>query len=67
MERNIRLNWQNLINEAVACRKKQRFTQEQISVLAGVSKPTLNHFEQGKTTITLENALKILRTLGLSE
>ncbi len=30
-----------------------------------LSKPTLNEFEQGKTSITLENALKILKMLGL--
>ncbi len=65
MERNIRLSWQSIVNEAVKRRKEQRFTQEQLAVLAGVSKPTLNHFEAGKTNITLENALKILRILGI--
>lgn len=65
MERNIRLNWQSLIEEAIKRRKEQRLTQEQLAVLAGVSKPTLNAFEQGKTSITLENAIKILRVLGL--
>lgn len=65
MERNIRLNWPNLIDEAIKRRKSQRLTQEQLAILAGVSKPTLNNFEQGKTTITLENAIKILRALGL--
>ncbi|MDH5552884.1 MAG: helix-turn-helix domain-containing protein [Nitrosomonas sp.] len=65
MERNIRLNWQNLIEEAIKRRKEQRLTQEQLAILAGVSKPTLNAFEQGKTSITLENAIKILTTLGL--
>lgn len=65
MERNIRLNWQNLIEEAIKRRKEQRLTQEQLAVLAGVSKPTLNAFEQGKTSITLENAIKILRALGM--
>jgi len=65
MERNIRLNWQNLIEEAIKRRKERRLTQEQLAVLAGVSKPTLNAFEQGKTSITLENAIKILRVLGL--
>lgn len=67
MERNIRLDWQVLIVEAIARRKEQKLTQESLAVLAGVSKPTLNSFEQGKTTITLESALKILRSLGLSE
>lgn len=65
MERNIRLNWKTLVEEAIKRRKEQRLTQEQLAVLAGVSKPTLNNFEAGKTTITLENALKILRMLGL--
>ena len=65
MERNIRLNWPDLIKEAVARRKEQHLTQEQLAILANVSKPTLNNFEQGKTTITLDSALKILRALGL--
>jgi transcriptional regulator with XRE-family HTH domain len=65
MERNIRLNWSDFVDEAIKRRKLQGFTQEQLSILAGVSKPTLNSFEQGKTTITLANALKILSVLGL--
>ncbi|PCH99929.1 MAG: transcriptional regulator [Alphaproteobacteria bacterium] len=65
MERNIRLNWQDLIIEAVKRRKEQKLTQEQLSVLAGISKPTLNSFEQGKTSIKLDSALKILKVLGL--
>ncbi len=65
MERNIRLNWQDLISEAVTRRKEQKLTQEQLSVLAGVSKPTLNSFEQGKTSIKLDSAIKILKVLGL--
>ena len=65
MERNIRLDWQGLINEAIKRRKEQRLTQEQLAILAGVSKPTLSHFEQGKTSITLGSALKILGMLGL--
>jgi transcriptional regulator with XRE-family HTH domain len=65
MERNIRLNWPDCVDEAVKRRKSQGLTQEQLAILAGVSKPTLNSFEQGKTTITLQNAIKILRELGL--
>ena len=65
MERNIRLNWLELVEEAVNRRKSQGLTQEQLSILVGVSKPTLNSFEQGKLTITLQNAIKILQELGL--
>lgn len=66
MERNFRLNWPDLVKEAVRRRKEERLTQTQLAILVGVSKPTLNSFEQGKTNITLDNALKILRMLGLS-
>jgi transcriptional regulator with XRE-family HTH domain len=65
MEWNIRLNWQLLVKEAVKRRKEQHLTQEELSVISGVSKPTLNGFEQGKTNITLDSAIKILRVLGL--
>lgn len=67
MERNLCLNWQALVQEAVARRKQQKLSQENLAILAGVSKPTLNGFEQGKTSITLDSALKILRSLGMAE
>lgn len=65
MERNIRLNWQSFVEEAIKRRKEQGLTQEQLAVLAGVSKPTLNSFEQGKTNIKLDSAFKVLGVLGL--
>lgn len=65
MEQHIRLNWPQLVEEAVKRRKQQHLTQEEMAVLAGVSKPTLNGFEQGKTSITLGSVLKILKALGL--
>lgn len=66
MERNIRLDWGVLIKEAVKRRKEQGLTQKQLAVLVGLSSPTVNAFEQGKKTITLESALKILSSLGLA-
>ena len=65
MERNIRLNWPRLVEEAVERRKEQKLTQEQLAILVGVSKPTLNNFEQGNTNISVANAIKILKSLGL--
>jgi DNA-binding XRE family transcriptional regulator len=44
-----------------------KLTQEEFALLVGISKPTLNSFEQGKTNIKLDNALKILTMLGLHE
>ena len=67
MEWNLRLDWQKIVKEAVKRRREQKLTQEELSVLAGVSKPTLNHFEQGKTNIKLENVIKILKSLGLAK
>lgn len=66
MEQNFFLNWQAFVQEAVARRKGQKLSQEKLAVLAGVSKPTLNSFEQGKTSITLDSALKILSSLGMT-
>jgi len=37
-----------------------------LAVVAGVSGPTVNAFEQQKTTLTLDSALKILRCLGMA-
>lgn len=65
MEQNIRLDWQSLSKEAVKRRKEQKLTQEQLAILAGVSKPTLVNFENGRQNIKVENAIKILKTLGL--
>ena len=65
MGTNIRLNWQAIVTEAVKRRKQQKLTQEQLAILCGISKPTLNNFENGKTSITLDSALKILGKLDL--
>ncbi|PWU06237.1 MAG: transcriptional regulator [Verrucomicrobia bacterium] len=66
MERNICLNWEELVQEAIIRRKQQKLTQKQLAILSGVSGPTVNQFEQGKTNIVLESALKILKCLGLT-
>lgn len=65
MEWNLFLDWQGFVSEAVKRRKEIKLTQEEFALLVGVSKPTLNSFEQGKTNIKLDNALKILTMLGL--
>lgn len=66
MEPEIRLNWPAIVAEAINRRKESRMTQEQLAIFCGVSKPTLNNFEQGNTNITLDSALKILRNLDLA-
>ncbi|NGZ95631.1 MAG: hypothetical protein CV089_05790 [Nitrospira sp. WS110] len=66
MERHLRLDWPGLVEEAIRRRKAQQLSQKTLAVLAGVSGPTVNAFEQQKTTLTLDSALKILRCLGLA-
>jgi transcriptional regulator with XRE-family HTH domain len=66
MERNLRLNWPAFVEEAIKRRKEQRLTQAQLAVLAGVSKPTLNRFEQGELNIRLDLVVRILNMLGMA-
>ena len=66
MERNIQLNWAVLVEEAIKRRKEQGLTQKQLAVLARVSGPTVNRFEQQSANITLNSAFAILKTLGLT-
>lgn len=67
MERNLRLDWASFVEEAIRRRKQQKLTQKQLAVLAEVSGPTVNRFEQNKTNITLKSALRILYCLGLTQ
>lgn len=65
MESIHRLNWQQLVDQAVQRRRSRKLTQNQLAVLAGVSKPTLNAFEQGRQNISVQKLSAILRVLGL--
>jgi transcriptional regulator with XRE-family HTH domain len=67
MERNIRLNWPVLVEEAKRRRKAQQLTQRRLAAIAGVSTPTLSRFESGNRNIELASALAILGALGLVE
>lgn len=66
MERDFRLNWTDLVTEAIKRRKELRMTQAYLSLFTGISKPTIIAFEQEKETITVKNALKILKALGIA-
>jgi len=67
MESNIEFSWHEIVKKAIDRRKEQKLSQEELSVLAGVSKPTLNDFEQGRTSVTISSVLKILIILGLAK
>ncbi len=59
------LNWQRLVEEALARRKSEKMTQREHAALAGVSIPTIAGFDRGETTLTLAKAFDILRVVGL--
>lgn len=61
------LNWDELVNQAIAIRKEEGLSQRQVADLAGVTAPTIVKFEQRKTSIRVESALAILTALGLAE
>jgi len=65
MERQFRLNWSALVEEAKQRRKAQNLTQQRLAILAEVSAPTVSRFEGGEKDIQLSSVLCILGVLGL--
>ncbi len=53
--------------DIVTWRKLQRLTAAQVADRAGLSTPTLRRLEHGDGSISLENALRVARALGLLE
>ena len=60
------LDWDELVDQAIAIRKEEKISQREIAALAGVTAPTVIKFEQKRTTIRVESALAILTVLGLA-
>lgn len=60
------LDWDELVNQAIAVRKEEKISQREIAALAGVTAPTVIKFEQKSTSIRVESALAILTVLGLA-
>jgi transcriptional regulator with XRE-family HTH domain len=67
MERDFRINWPALVEEAVRRRHGLNLTQKQIAALARVSPPTVSRFEQNAKDIQLSTVLAILDVLGMSD
>ena len=65
MERDIRLDWDLLVEEAIRRRKDQKISQRHLAAIADVSQPTISRFELRRKDIQLSSAFKILETLGL--
>src|SRR4051812_32865533 len=67
MEREFRLNWTLLVEEAVRRRRGMSLTQAQLAALAKVSTPTVSRFEQAENNIQLSTVLAILEVLGMTD
>lgn len=59
------IDWRALVDEAIRRRKAEGLTQRSLAVLAGVSLPTVNLFEQGDINLRFERVVAILNALGL--
>jgi transcriptional regulator with XRE-family HTH domain len=65
VERNIRLNWEVIIQEARKRRKERGLTQQHLAALANVGRSTLVRFENQKGDVTLSSVLRILGVLDM--
>ena len=48
-------------------RKLNRLTAAQVAERSGISRDTLRAIEQGKGTVSTENLLRVLRTIGIMD
>lgn len=67
MERQFCINWAAIVEEAKQRRRTQKLTQVRLAELAGVSTPTISHFESGKKDIQLSSVISILTVLGMND
>lgn len=65
MERNIRLNWEAIVQGARRRRKERGLTQQHLAALANVGRSTVVRFENEKADITLSSVLRILGVLDM--
>jgi transcriptional regulator with XRE-family HTH domain len=65
MEEQLRINWPAVVEAAKQKRKKLKLTQQRLAELAGVSTPTVSHFESGQKDLQLSTITRILGVLGM--
>jgi transcriptional regulator with XRE-family HTH domain len=61
----VRRALQRLGDDIVTWRKLQRLTAAQVADRAGINVKTLRALEHGEGSVSLENALKVARALGI--
>jgi transcriptional regulator with XRE-family HTH domain len=65
MERDIRLNWEAITEEARRRRESRGMTQGHLAALAKVSRSTLSRFENKSGDVQLSSVLRILSVLDM--
>ena len=65
MERNLQIDWAEIVEEAHRRRKQQKLTMRRLAALANVSLPTVLRFEKNARDIQLSSVLAILGALGM--
>ncbi len=65
MERDIRINWETITEEARRRREARGMTQSHLAALANVSRSTLSRFENKSGDVQLSSVLRILGVLDM--
>ena len=65
MDRNVQLDWQGLVKEAIRRRKENKLSQKHLAVIAGINHVGVIKFEKMQENIEIKTAFAILRVLGL--
>ena len=65
MERDIRINWDTITEEARRRREARGMTQSHLAALAKVSRSTLSRFENKSGDVQLSSVLRILSVLDM--
>jgi transcriptional regulator with XRE-family HTH domain len=65
MERDIRINWETITEEARRRREVRGMTQSHLAALAKVSRSTLSRFENKSGDVQLSSVLRILSVLDM--
>jgi len=65
MERDLQLDWQEIVDEAHRRRKERKLPMRRLAAQANVSLPTVLRFEKNQRDIQLSSALAILNVLGM--
>ena len=65
MERDLQLDWAEIVEAACWRRKERKLSMRRLAALANVSLPTVLRFEKNERDIQLSSVLAILNALGM--